>query len=275
MSPQVSVPIFSAESRECSTQFVMVTLQQGPYRRVIGPVALTTIASSPVWIRQPLMITSWQQSGSMPSLLAPRSSLRMRMSRMRTRRHPAMCSVQKAASRSVTSRIVRSVMSSSRIIRGRNAAAALGHSPNPLSSLRSKNTRRPCPSMTPLPEIVMSCPPQAPRKKPPFQPSIASSASAWRNGRMSSGRRLDCSTAPLHRCSSTWERSITLPLRNRPAGTMTRPPPACAAASTAAWMAAAQLVTPSATAPYSVIQYSCIMVPPGLSPWAASSSRGI
>ena len=36
MSPQVSVPIFSAESRECSTQFVMVTLQQGPYRRVIG-----------------------------------------------------------------------------------------------------------------------------------------------------------------------------------------------------------------------------------------------
>ena len=41
------------------------------------------------------------------------------------------------------------------------------------------------------------------------------------------------STAPLSRCSSTLLFSNTEPLRNRPAGTTTRPPPAALAVSTA------------------------------------------
>lgn len=75
--PWVSVPIFKAESRECSTQFVMVIFSHTPYRRDMGPVDFTTMASSPVETMQLAITTLRQQSGSMPSLLAPRSSFRI------------------------------------------------------------------------------------------------------------------------------------------------------------------------------------------------------
>lgn len=52
------------------------------------------------------------------------------------------------------------------------------------------------------------------------------------NGVISAGFRLLISTAPLSRCSSTLSFSSTEPLKKRPAGTITRPPPAAAAAST-------------------------------------------
>ena len=143
--PWVSVPIFKAESRECSTQFVMVIFSHTPYRRDMGPVDFTTMASSPVETMQLAITTLRQQSGSMPSLLAPRSSFRIFIPSMRTFWQPAICSVQKAASFSVTSRTVKFSTSSNSIMRGRNASQVLGHSWKPLSSFLSKNTWSPWP----------------------------------------------------------------------------------------------------------------------------------
>ena len=156
------------------------------------------------------------------------------MLEIRTCRQPAMCSVQKAASLSVTSFTTKFSTASKSIILGRKAVQTLGHSWKSLSSLRSRNTLSPCPSITPRPEMVTLQAFFAPRKKPPSQPvSLLSSSSPAGKGEMSSSRRLESSTAPEARCSSTLLLSITVPLRNRPAGISTRPPPCSVARSTA------------------------------------------
>ena len=94
-------------------------LAQAPYFLVIGAVVLTTMASSAQVMRQPRMITSWQESGSIPSLLGPRSLFSMRIPSISTFLQPAKCSVQKAASKKVTSRTVRLRTSSKKLMRGR------------------------------------------------------------------------------------------------------------------------------------------------------------
>ncbi|MFD9949169.1 hypothetical protein [Nonomuraea sp. NPDC059022] len=61
--------------------------------------------------------------------------------------------------------------------------------------------------------------------------------------------------APSETCSSTPLRRWTAPVRNRPGGTSTRPPPARWHAAMARRKAAVQSVTPSPAAPKAVMSH--------------------
>ena len=91
----LSEPILKAADLEVSSQSLTRMFRQGPYWAAAW-VVFSTMQSSALVMRQRVMVTSLQASGSMPSQLAMHRLLLMVMPSIRTPRHPTRCTVQKA-----------------------------------------------------------------------------------------------------------------------------------------------------------------------------------